>query len=126
MKIWRSIARRITVGAMNRRVLQDFSLIHQAVQKAKRDFSLADDSNAFYFVLLSLLLDLQDDEIEDAITDNFYQTVRDRPAGKDRGIDAIHVDSSREGSVIHLFSAKYTSLFEKTEAFVSSNEIDKI
>jgi hypothetical protein len=108
------------------RVLQDFSLIHQAVQKGKRDFNLAEDSNAFYFVLLSLLLDLQDDEMEDAITDNFYQTVRKRPAGKDRGIDAIHVNSDREGSVVHLFSAKYTATFENSEAFISSNEIDKI
>lgn len=111
---------------MQTRVLQDFSLIHQAVQKAKRDFNLDEDSNAFYFVLLSLLLDLQDDEMEDAITDNFFQNVRKRTAGKDRGIDAIHVDSGRDGSVIHLISAKYTNNFEKSEAFISSNEIDKI
>ena len=104
---------------MNKRVLQDFSLIHQAVQKAKLDFNLLDDSNGFYFVILPLVLDLQDDEIDEAITDNFYQTVRDRKPGKDRGIDAIHVKSEAVGTVIHLFSAKYSSLFDKSEGFIS-------
>jgi hypothetical protein len=111
---------------MNTRNLQDFSLIHQAVQKAKRDFQHTHDSNGFYFVALSLLLDLQDDEIDNAITDNFYQTAKGRVAGKDRGIDAIYVDSTGDGCTIHLLSAKYTSVFDKSEEFISSNEIDKI
>lgn len=111
---------------MRNRILQDYSLIHQGVQKAKRDFSLADDSNGFYFVVLSVLLDLQDDEIDNAITDNFYQTAKGRPAGKDRGIDAIYVDSIDQRSVIHFFNAKYTSKFEKSEGYGPANEIDKI
>ena len=111
---------------MSKRVLQDFALIHQEVDKAKRDFGLADDSNAFYYVLLPLLLDLQDDEVDEAITDNFYQGVKKRPAGKDRGIDAIYIQSNGDSPTIHLFACKYTSTFEKTEGFTDSNQIDKI
>jgi hypothetical protein len=111
---------------MNARNLQDFSLIHQAVQKAKGDFQLSHDSNGFYFVALSLLFDLQDDEIDNAITDNFYQQAKGRVPGKDRGIDAIYVDSNADRPTVHLLSAKYTSLFDKSEEFISSNEIDKI
>ena len=111
---------------MKKRAFQDFSLIHQAVQRVKQDLNLSHDSNAFYFVALSLLLDLQDDEIDSSVTDNFYQSSKGRSPGKDRGIDAIYVDSGSDRSVVHFFSAKYASSFDKTEEFVPSNEIDKV
>jgi hypothetical protein len=111
---------------MTKRVLQDFSLIQRSVEKAKRDFALAEDSSGFYFVLLPLILDLQDDEVDDAITDNFYQGVKKRPTGKDRGIDAIYIETGGETSTVHFFCCKYVSKFEKTEGFTESNQIDKI
>ena len=111
---------------MKKRVLQDYSLIHQHVERAKTDFTLSADGNAFYYVILPLLLDLQDDEVDDAVTDEFYQAAKGHEKGKDRGIDAIFVDTKYERPSIHLFSCKYSSTFEKTEGFFPSNEINKI
>jgi hypothetical protein len=48
--------------------LQDFSLIQTNIQSCMRDFNIEEASNAFYYFALNLILNLQDDEIRDAIT----------------------------------------------------------
>lgn len=58
---------------MKKQSAQDFAVIHQHVLRAKADNSLKDESQAFYHVLLETLFDLQDDEIDAAITDDHYR-----------------------------------------------------
>ena len=111
---------------MKKQSAQDLSVIHQHVLRAKLDNSLKDESQAFYHVLLGALFDLQDDEIDDAITDDHYRVSKGASPGKDRGIDSIHIDEGTVPPVIHFFNCKYTSDIQKTQSFFPSNELDKI
>ena len=106
--------------------LQDFATVNSNVEKCKKDYSLANFSNAFYFLALKLILGLQDDEIDEAITDSHYLKCSGKKSGHDRGIDVVYIDSSNDIATIHFFNFKYTEKFEKITDFFSSNEIDKI
>jgi hypothetical protein len=105
--------------------LQDFSLISSFVRKYMDDYSIKDPSNAFYYLVLKAVLGLQDDEIEDSITDNHYLTSIGSTGGHDRGVDAVFIDSSGVKPIIHFFNCKYTDKFEKTTNNYPSGEIDK-
>lgn len=106
--------------------LQDFSLIRTYVEQFQRENALATPSLGFSYFVLDLLLGLQTDEIEDALTDSFYLQSRSRDSGHDRGIDAAYIDGSETPSVVHLFNLKYTDSFDKTDRFFPASEIDKI
>lgn len=107
--------------------LQDFSMINTKVQKIREENNLKSSSDAFYYIVISEIADLQDDEIEDAITDNTFLTNQGTAKGHDRGIDAIYIDEEKEVPVVHLFNCKYTESFEKAKTSnYPSNEIDKI
>lgn len=106
--------------------LQDFSTIRTNVERCKQDFDLTDSSNAFYFLALNLILGLQDDEIEDSITDSHYLKCVGKRGGHDRGIDVVYIDNNDNIATIHFFNFKYTENFNKTTDFFPSNEIDKI
>jgi hypothetical protein len=106
--------------------LQDFSLIESCIRKAKDDYGYDDDSIAFYFFTLKIILDLQDDEIKDSITDNYFLKVDGQKSGHDRGIDAVYIDEMDGHPVIHLFNFKYAMSFNKTKGNFPASEIDKI
>lgn len=106
--------------------LQDFSLVNTHVTKVTKDQSLSATSLGFCFFALDLLLGLQEDEIDDAITDAAYLSEKGRGRGHDRGIDAVHIDDAETPAVVHLFSFKYTEHFKKTSNNFPSNEINKI
>lgn len=106
--------------------LQDFSVINTKVEQYKIDYSLPDNSISFMFFALDCILGLQDDEIEESITDNYYLQKAGKPAGHDRGIDAIYIDESENPKVIHIFNCKYSAGFEKIGGFFPSGEIDKL
>lgn len=106
--------------------LQEFSLVNSFVEKIKNDNNLNTSSNAFYFFVMDNLFNLQDDEIEDSITDNFFLRSRDKEGGHDRGIDIIYIDDSDTKAHVHIFNFKYSSTFENTKKNFPSNEIDKI
>jgi hypothetical protein len=106
--------------------LQDFSTINSYVNKYKNDFKLKDSASAFYFLVLQLILGLQEDEIRDSITDSNFLKLSGHEAGHDRGIDAVFIDYSKDPYVIHLFNFKYTEQFEKTGNNFPSCEIDKM
>jgi AIPR protein len=106
--------------------LQDFSLIESCIRKAKDDYGYDNDSIAFYFFALKLILDLQDDEIKDSITDNYFLKVDGQKSGHDRGIDAVYINELDERPVIHLFNFKYAMSFNKTKGNFPASEIDKI
>ena len=52
--------------------LQDFSLVKTTLEKYQKDSGLTELSNNFYFLILNLVLGLQDDEVEESITDNHF------------------------------------------------------
>src|SRR5450759_487553 len=106
--------------------IQDFSTVNTFVEKFNTDYSFNAPSNAFYYLALNLYMDLQDDEIADSITDNFYLSSTGQVPGHDRGIDAVYINESGEKAIIHLFNFKYATTFEKTKSFFPSGEIDKI
>ena len=81
--------------------LVTFSTINEKTKKYLNDYSLDDVSTAFEWLALEAILNLNEDEIEDAITDG----------AMDGGIDAIHI-ADRD---IHIFNFKYTELFENTK-----------
>ena len=108
------------------RSLQDFTHIKGRVEHFKREHELKTASLGFSFFILDLVLGLQIDEIEEAMTDTFYLQTQDKDSSHDRGIDAVYIDNSETPSVVHLFSFKYTESFEKTVSFFPANEIDKI
>ncbi len=52
--------------------LQDFSLINTSVAKIKEDLEFDTPSNAFYFFVMDYILELNEDEIRDSITDTHF------------------------------------------------------
>lgn len=92
--------------------LSTFSTIHEKVKKYKYDFSLDELSVAFEWLALEAILNLNEDEIEDTITDG----------AMDGGIDAIHINNKD----VHVFNFKYAEKFEKTNTNFPENDIDKI
>lgn len=108
--------------------LQDFSLVKTHVAKITKDLEFPEDkaSLGFYFFTLDLLFNLQDDEIDDSITDTAYLMITGKEAGRDRGVDAIYIEDNEIPLVVHIFNFKYTSKFQKTKNNFPSNEIDKM
>src|SRR5260370_13493417 len=92
--------------------LSSFSVINAKVNKYKDDFSLENVGVAFDWVALEVILKLNDDEIEDAITDGFM----------DGGIDAIHI-ADRD---IHVFTFKYATTFEKSKRNFPDADLDNL
>ena len=92
--------------------LSSFGLLKQKVNKHREDLRLDTDTEAFTRLALQSILRLNDDEVEDAITEG----------GMDGGLDAVHV----EGRNVHFFNTKFTPDFEKTKNNFPETEIDKI
>jgi hypothetical protein len=78
------------------------------------------------FFALDIVLGLQDDEAEDAITDSSYLKQSNKASGHDRGIDALYIDTSEKPAVVHFFNMKYTEEIKNTAKFFPSGEIDKV
>jgi len=92
--------------------LSTFSTISERVNKYKDDFELEDLSQAFEWLALETILSLNDDEIEDVITDG----------SMDGGLDAVYINDRD----VHVFNFKYAESFEKSNSHFPENEIDKI
>ncbi len=92
--------------------LSTFSMLNERVNKYKQDYSLENSSIAFIWLGLETVLNLNEDEIEDAITDG----------SMDGGIDAFHI-IERD---VHIFNFKYTETFEHTKNNFPEGEINKI
>jgi hypothetical protein len=106
--------------------LQDFSLVRTHVQQFTNDLELDSDSIGFMFFALDLILGLQDDEAEDAITDTSYLKQSGKDSGHDRGIDALYIDENEKPSVVHIFNFKYTAEEKKIGRNFPAGEIDKV
>ncbi|HFJ9482218.1 AIPR family protein [Bacillus cereus] len=106
--------------------LQDFSLVSSIVENINQENNMNSSSNAFYFFVMDCLFNLQDDETEECITDNFYLRSNKKESGHDRGIDIIYLDDSDTKAHVHLFNFKYTNIFDNTKKNFPSGEIEKI
>jgi len=92
--------------------LASFSLLKEKVNKYQQDNSLEEASLAFNWLALEVILGLNADEIEEAITDG----------PMDGGIDAIYVSSR----TVHIFNFKYTSEFAHTKNRFPEGETSKV
>ena len=112
--------------------LAEFTLVREHIKKIKNDLGYQErtneisSSNAFYYLTLDLILDLNYNEIEENITDTNFLRLKKKPSGHDRGIDAIYIDENVKPPKIHFFNCKYTEIFDNTEKHFPSGEIDKI
>jgi hypothetical protein len=106
--------------------IQDFSTIDTNLNKIKEDYGLKNKTSAFYYYVLDLLLNLQEDEINESITDTCYLSAMGECAGHDRGIDAVYIEQTETKNKIHIFNFKYAESFDKTDSHFPAGEIDKI
>lgn len=106
--------------------IQDFSTVDTSLNKIKEEFGLKSKISAFYYYVLDLLLNLQEDEIRESITDTNYVLETEGGAGHDRGIDAVYIEQTETKNKIHIFNFKYAESFDKTNAHFPAGEIDKI
>ncbi len=92
--------------------LNTFHTLHERVKKYQLDFKIETIGQAFDWVALETILNLSEDEIEDAITDGEM----------DGGIDAIHI-MDRD---VHIFNFKYTDNFELSKKNFPGTEVPKL
>lgn len=92
--------------------LNDFYTLHERVKKIKDDYGLEKFSHAFDWLALEILFKLNEDQIEESITDG----------GNDGGIDAIYVNERD----VHILNFKYTDDFEKTKNNFPGTEVSKL
>jgi len=90
--------------------LNTFSTLHERVKKCQTDYGLEDNSEAFMWLSLETILQLNSDEIEDAITDG----------GQDGQVDAIHI----VGRTVNVFTFKYTDLFDNCAKNFPEKDLD--
>ncbi|EPH1426900.1 AIPR family protein [Klebsiella aerogenes] len=97
--------------------LLDWNTLHHKVH-AYLDIENGIDKpqKAFPILMVATLLNVSDEEAEDAITDG----------SMDRGGDAVYVDDRDGRNSIHIFQFKYADNYENTKKNFPSNEIDKL
>ncbi|MBI5360621.1 MAG: hypothetical protein HZA48_08585 [Planctomycetes bacterium] len=99
--------------------IQEFSALRTNIERYKKDFALKSVDMAFSFFAIDHIfnLKLQDDDIEESITDN----------GNDGGIDAIYVEEIIDKDpIIHFFQFKHAQNYEKTKKHLPGNAVDKL
>ncbi len=92
--------------------LASFSMIHQRVLAIKEQQELENIGQAFDRLAMRVILRINDDDIEESITDG----------SNDCGIDGVFI----EEKTIHIFNCKYAYDIEQTVKNFPGVEIDKI
>ena len=90
--------------------LNTCSTLHERVKKCRADYEIEDNSTAFMWLALETILQLNSDDIDEAITDG----------GQDGGIDAIHI-ADRTAS---FFTFKYTETFDNCSKNFPAKDLD--
>lgn len=91
--------------------INSFHLIKQKVNKIKEENNIESDGFAFVRFALNAILKLNDEEVEEAITDG----------PNDGGIDAIYIQENE----VNIMNFKYTNIFENTSNNFPENSIEK-
>lgn len=102
----------------------EFNLIQKKIELFKNQYELQKNEDGLYHLVWSYIFDLQEDEINDSITDNDYLWRYWNIKWHDSGIDAIIIND--DANEIHLLNFKYKSQFKKSMNNFESNEIDKV
>jgi hypothetical protein len=89
-----------------------FAVLEQRVKKYESDYSIETPSIAFSWVALETILNLNVDEIDDALVDE----------AMDGGIDAIHISEMH----VHVFTFNYATTFENTSRSFPQNKLDSL
>lgn len=92
--------------------LSSFGVLQQMVNNTKEALELQHTGEAFDHIALEILLKMNEDDIENSLTDG----------SDDGGIDAIYIDERN----VHFCNFKYTYDFEKTKKNFPGTEIDKL
>ncbi|MBK9247839.1 MAG: AIPR family protein [Ignavibacteria bacterium] len=91
--------------------ISSFSLINSKVQKIKTEENLSSPGFAFMKFALATILKLNEEEVEDSLTD-----------GPDDGeIDAVYI----ENNIVHIFTFKYTDQFELSKKNYPGSELEQ-
>lgn len=79
----------------------------------------------FYFLAISTILGINDEEIKDIITDTDYRKKIDSNGEDDYGIDGIHIDEEKK--IISIFAFKYRENYneDKTQSNEMLNKLDR-
>ncbi|EBL1551060.1 abortive phage infection protein, partial [Salmonella enterica] len=86
--------------------LLDWNTLHHKVQAyLDPENGIDKPQKAFPILMVATLLNVSDEEAEDAITDG----------SMDRGVDAVYVDDRDGRNSIHIFQFKYSDTFENTK-----------
>ncbi|MDX1961011.1 MAG: AIPR family protein [Leptospiraceae bacterium] len=92
--------------------LSIFSTLHEKVKKYKQIYDLESDSIAYEWLVLETILHLNQEEIEEAITDG----------SMDGGIDSIYIKDKN----VYFFSFKYANSFEQTNKNFPENDLNSL
>jgi hypothetical protein len=106
-------------------LIQDFALINTYIQKIQKEERLENLSHAFMFFAVQSQLDLQDDDVDNSLTDTDYVKLH-QESGHDRGIDAIYIDRTELSPTVHIFNCKYAIKTKTAKNNFPSSECDKI
>ena len=100
-----------------------YSIIRKLTEQVKNNRGLTKYSDAFYFIALKYYLGLEENVIDNSITDLSYG-MSSAPNGelRDNGVDAIYIDSN--SNIVYIFNFKF---LEKPKfKNYPSDECDKI
>lgn len=92
------------------------TLDHKVKSYLDPENGIGTHQKAFPILMVASILNISDEEAEDAITDG----------AKDRGVDAVFLDDRDGRNAIHVFQFKYVDTFENTKKNFPSGEIDKL
>jgi hypothetical protein len=92
------------------------TLNHKVRAYLDPDAGIDTSQKAFPILMVAMLLNVSDEEAEDAITDG----------SMDRGVDAVFVDDRDGANTIHIFQFKYAQNYENSKKNFPSGEIDKL
>lgn len=94
----------------------DWTQVWARIENKQKSNPVWNNSNAFQILCLEIILNVNEVDAIDAITDG----------SDDRGVDAIFIDSSSSVPEIHFFQFKCVQDFKKSNSNFPSTEIDKL
>ena len=90
--------------------------LEQKLRQVRTYYGLSSDTLAFEYLVLKLLLPLEETEIAGCITDG----------PQDRGVDAVYILRDVDLAQIHLFNCKRCKDFSNSSNAFPANELDKL
>ena len=93
-----------------------YKQIKTEITRIREEYKYSNDSSAFGHFMVKAILDLTDEEANEAITDGF----------NDNGIDAIYIDTRNQKTKIHFFQFKFPASADKIDGALKQDELLKL